>query len=747
MKQAHLLARHWLFVGVLTFGLFLCTSHVFAAGNDRFTLNFVNADIAGVVRAMSKITGKNFVLDPRVKGTVNIISARPISRKRVYDVFLAALRLQGFAAVEDDGVVDIVPASEAKLFNSPTIGPHQISHGRGDTIATRVFKLKYEPAAEVLSVLRPLVSPGNAISASPSNNTLIVTDYASNLRRIATIIQAVDQPAGTGPVVIPLHYASAVDVAQTVNRLFSGANEGARRGARLGINNHHITVVADVRSNALLASTNDPALLTRLRNLVAILDTPTSTAGNIHVVYLKNAQATQVAKTLRAIYMGTATSAPSESLSQSQSQSQSQTPPHTGAGLGATPTAMSLGTSAGLPINSGFGSSSENSSGTLAPGIIQADPATNALIIKAPDAIYDSLRAAIAKLDVRRKEVYVQALIAEITSDKAAEFGIQWQSLHGVNSNSASPFGGTNFGNPSQNILDLSQNPGSAGNGLNIGIVKGVVTIPGINGPVLNLGLLVRALESDNDANILSTPTLLTLNNEPANIVVGQNVPFVTGQYAVSASATTPTPFQTIERQDVGLMLSIKPQITQGGTVRLQIHAEVSSIENSTNALGIITNKRSVDSTVLVKNGQIVAIGGLIQNSVTNGLQKVPLLGDLPIVGGLFRYDSREHTKTNLMVFLQPTIVRNAKGTNALTKSRYNYILGVQRKTKPGPNALLPEMAPPTLPPLSLPATSATQPKKLLERHATPSADPHRAPLAPPTSVAPSDVPSQHSWW
>jgi len=353
---------------------------------------------------------------------------------------------------------------------------------------------------------------------------------------------------------------------------------------------------------------------------------------------------------------------------------------------------------------------SQTQAGSAAPGIIQADAATNSIIIIAPDAIYNDLRAALEKLDVRRAQVYIEALIAEITAQKAAEFGIQWQSLSGLGASgsAAGAFGGTNFGTASQNILGIATSPASVGQGLNIGVIKGTVTIPGTSTQILNLGLLVRALETDNNANILSTPTLLTLDNEEARIVIGQNVPFITGQYAISGAATTPTPFQTIERRDVGLTLRIKPQISEGGSVRLQIYQEVSSVDNTTvtNPGGVTTNKRSVESTVLVNDGQIVVIGGLIQDTVGDSVEKVPVLGDLPGIGGLFQYKTRSRTKTNLMVFLRPTLVRDAQRADPFTSERYDYILGEEGKAKPAPSAVLPNFPSPTLPPRQPPAAA-----------------------------------------
>jgi general secretion pathway protein D len=654
-----------------------------AAGPDTVTLNFANADIEGVVKAMSEITGKNFVVDPRVRGTINIVSSTPLPRASVYDVFLSALRVQGIVAIEERGIVKIVPESDAKLHQSPTYGPQERprASGGGDQIQTRVFTLKHESAAQLVAVLRPLIAPNNTIAAYPNTNSLIVTDYASNLRRIEKIIDSIDQPSGSDLVIVPLRYASALDVAQTVNRVFVENAPAQAAGAAVNEPAQRFTVVADIRSNSLLVRAGDPARLQRLRSLIATLDSPTSAGGNIHVIYLKNAEAVKLAETLRSVHSGNAPARDTRAT---------PLPPQPPGSPPLAPAAAQPATQAAGPASS----------------TIQADPATNSIIITAPDAIYNDLRAAVEKLDVRRAQVYVEALVAEITAQKAAEFGIQWQDLTGAGANSTRAFGGTNFGNPDQNILGITQNPAGAGRGLNIGVIRGRVSIPGLSGQVLNLGLLVRALESDNNANILSTPTLLTLDNEEARIVVGQNVPFITGQYALSGAATTPTPFQTIERRDVGLTLRIRPQISEGGTVRMQISQEVSSVQSFTNTAGVITNKRSVESTVLLDDGQIIVIGGLIQDAVSDGIEKVPLLGDLPLLGGLFQYRTRSRSKTNLMVFLRPTVMRDPQRAGPLSAERYDYIIGEQTKAQPARHPVLPNIDAPTLPLRSSPELS-----------------------------------------
>jgi len=330
--------------------------------------------------------------------------------------------------------------------------------------------------------------------------------------------------------------------------------------------------------------------------------------------------------------------------------------------------------------------------------MILADPATNSLIISAPDVTYNSLRAVIDKLDARRAQVFVEALVVEITAEKAAEFGIQWQDLRGIEKSGTNFIGGTNLGGrgTGSNIIDAAANLTTLGQGLNIGVVSGTITIPGF-GEVLNLGMLARALESDANANILSTPNLLTMDNEEAKIVVGQNVPFITGQYTTT---TTPSPFQTIERRDVGLTLKVRPQVSEGGSVKLQIYQEISSLRPTTTAADVITDKRSIDSTVLVDDGRIIVIGGLISDTMQDGVDKVPVLGDIPLLGHLFRHEKRKRTKTNLMVFLRPHVLRDTASSDALTGERYDFIRQRQAEFRMQPHFALPDMQMDLLPEL-----------------------------------------------
>ncbi|MBI3147769.1 MAG: type II secretion system secretin GspD [Betaproteobacteria bacterium] len=645
-----------------------------AAAEEPVTLNFVNAEIDAVIKAVGEITGRNFLLDPKVKGTLSIISNQPVARHLVYPTLLSALRLQGFTAVEGEGITKIVPEAEART-HAHAAGK---APARGDTLVTKVYTLKNESAGQMVGVLRPLVPANNPISAFPGTNSLVVTDYADNLKRLEQIIEAIDRPSAGEPVLVPLKYASAADLAPTLARVFA---ENGPAGAAIDPA-QRVSIVAELRSNSLILRSDNPAKVARVRTLAAELDTPTRAGGNVQIVYLRNADAVKVAHTLRGVLTGASTAEAPANLSAASPAGGASAPAATLAASVASPASFSTG---GVTIH--------------------ADTASNALIIAAPEAVYNGLRAVIEKLDVRRAQVHVEALVVEVTTDKAAEFGIQWQTLDTLATSSGTQaIGGTNFGarGSGQNIIDVAGNIGAAGQGLNIGVVRGQVTLPGI-GTIANLGVLARALETQANANILSTPSLLTLDNEEARIVIGQNVPFITGQYAQSGSTTTPTPFQTIERRDVGLTLKVKPQVTEGGTVRLQIYQEVSNVLDKSNAAGVITNKRSLESTVLVDDGQIVVLGGLIQDSFIDADDKVPLLGDAPLIGALFRYESRKRSKTNLMVFLRPQVLRSASSGQGATADRYDMLLGEQKKQQSEQRFFWKDQGGPQLPPLTAP--------------------------------------------
>ena len=600
---------------------------------EPVTLNFSNAEIEAVARAMAAISGVNVVVDPRVKGTLTLTTDKPVSRSQALDQFLAALRLQGYTMVESAGLYKVVPESDAKL-QSGSVTPNEPGAPAGSQITTQIFKLNFESANNLLPVLRPLISPNNTINVSAGNNALVITDYADNLRRLARIIAAMDVSNATDVDVLPLKYAIASDIAPLVQRLLESTG-GTPATADAGF---RTTLVAESRSNTLIVRAANVSRLALARALVQRLDQPDSgsgASGNIHVVYLKNAEATKVAATLRAA-MGAGAVA--------------STTPAAG-GAAPTPAAVS---------NTG--------------GQVQADPATNALIITAPEPQYRQLRAVIDQLDVRRAQVFVESLIAEVSADKASEIGIQWQSALGQSGDTNVGYIGTNYGTGSNNnIVNISNTAAATGaasvaRGFNFGLAHKT------NG-IYVLGLLAQFLEDSGSGNVLSTPNLLTLDNEEAKIVIGQNVPFVTGQFTNTNASSNGTvnPFQTIERKDVGLTLRVKPQISENGTVRLSIYQEVSSVlASSINAVnGPTTNKRTIESNVLVDDGAIVVLGGLLQDEYSSSREKVPGLGDLPVLGALFRSDSRSRKKTNLMVFLRPVVVRDAAASTRLSLDRY----------------------------------------------------------------------------
>ena len=643
---------------------------------SQATLNFVGADIESVVRAIGHYTGNTFVIDPRVKGTINLVSEKPVTKTQAFELLGSVLRLQGYAMVRTANYVKVVPEADAKLQSSPV----QVGKLRGDQIATQIFHLNHENAAGLVTVLRPLISPNNTIAADSSNNTLIITDYADNLKRMSRIIAALDTPAIGDLDVVRVEHGIAMDMAVTINRLLeTGGPQGQADPGR-------VMVLADARTNSLIIRAPTAARANLARTLIAKLDQPTTLPGNVHVVYLRNAEASKLAQVLRAVVAGES-GAPLPGATPASQPTQPATAQQ-GGGLQAPPSSPAPQQG---PLPTG---------GTA--GYIQADPTTNTLIITANERVYRNLRAIIDQLDARRAQVYVESLIVEISADKAAQLGVQWAGLSGNGSPGTRVGVLTGFGTGGDNLvqqaaatLSSSATPQVPGNGLTAAIFR-----QNANGQV-GLGLLARALETDAKANILSMPNLITLDNEEARIIVGQNVPFITGQFTTAASAGTAgvNPFQTIERRDIGLSLRVRPTISEGGTVKMAIYQETSNIQQST-ASGLITSKRSIDTNVLVDDGQIIVLGGLIEDTLSDSVEKVPGLGDVPFLGYLFRYQSKRRTKTNLMVFLRPTVIRTDEQSVAVASDRYDYIRGAQQRVQAYPNAVLPQTDAPRLPPL-----------------------------------------------
>lgn len=651
------------------------------ATQEPVTLNFNNAEIEAVAKTLATLSGHNVVVDPRVKGTITLTSTLPVAPAQALRLFAAQLRTQSFALVESAGLYLVVPEADAKLQSGGvSAGAVPASNGQ---IITQIFQLNHESANNLVPILRPLISPNNTVNVNPGTNALVITDYADNLQRLGRIITALDVANATGVEVVHLKHALASDVVPMLQRLLdTGAASGGAPAAGQTDASFKTTVMAEARSNSLIVRAANAARMALARSLIAQLDRPSDSgpnaaSGNIHVVYLKNADATKLAATLRAALSA-------------QSASGNANPG--GAAMPAAPASNNASTAGGA--NASFTSGAQPSTG----GQIQADPSTNALIITAPEPQYRQLRAVIDKLDARRAQVFVESLIAEVSAEKAAEFGVQWQGPVGGKGDNNIGLLGTNFKVGGANIISLAAQ-GASGNvapssGLNIGVAHN-------NNGTYVLGFLARFLQTTGDGNVLSTPNLLTLDNEEAKIVIGQNVPFVTGQYTNNnTNAGAVNPFQTIERKDVGLTLRVKPQISENGTVKLQIYQEVSRLDPASinSATGLITNKRSIESSVLVEDGAIVVLGGLLQDDYGNSQERVPGLGDVPLFGNLFRAESRSRKKTNLMVFLRPVVVRDGAATEGLSLNRYEQMRGTQIEAQPGSSTGLPALGAPVLP-------------------------------------------------
>jgi general secretion pathway protein D len=613
------------------------------------------------------LTKRSLVVDPRVKGTITLSTEKPVSAQVAWNQFLAVLRLQGFAVIETQGLFKVVPEAEAKLQGGQDA---VVAKGTPNNaqVMTQIFKLNHENANNLVAVLRPLISPNNTINVTPGSNALVITDYADNLQRLGKIIAALDVANATDVEVIPLKHAIASDMAALLSRLVETG--GAAAAAGQADTGYKTSILAEARSNAIIVRSANPAKQAQVRSLIEKLDRPGSELanGNIHVVYLKNADATKLANTLRA-----AMSANSGSASSSLTPTPAATP-------------------SGSASSASSASALSNLSST--GGQIQADAATNSLIISAPEPQYRQLRAVIDSLDQRRAQVLVESLIVEVDSAKESQFGIQWQNLMG--SSSAANVGvlGTNFA--TNNLLSLSSNPSAAGvsQGLNIGSARK------IDGRYI-MTSLANFLQTNGGSNILSRPSLLTLDNEEAKIVVGQNVPFVTGQYTSNNSNSgSVNPFQTVERKDVGLTLKVKPQISDTGTVKLTIYQEVSSVNSSRKDIdGLVTNKRSIESNILVADGAVVVLGGLLSDNYEDSRQQVPGLGDMPFFGNLFRNESRSRNKTNLMIFLRPVVVRDDNSAEVLSSGRYEQMQGLQKDADKPETPVLPVPNDQVLPP------------------------------------------------
>ena len=608
--------RHWLWMVCL-----LWLGPLFA---QTVTLNLKDADINALIGTVAEVTGKNFIVDPRVKGKVTVISSRAMNADEVYQVFLSILKVHGFAVVPSGEVMKIVPDVSAKQDSIPNVSDE--TPGRGDEMVTRVIQVDNVAAAQLVPILRPLVPQQGHLAAYPQTNVLIISDRAENVARLVDIIRRVDKVSDSEVEVIRLEHASAAEVVRILNAI-SRTQPAAGKAPGAGTQ----TLVADERTNSVLLG-GDRADRLRLRAIISHLDTPLERDGNTKVIYLKYARAADIVETLRGV----------------------------GKTQGEEAQAKTAATAIGKQLD------------------IQADEATNSLVITAPPALMRSLESVIRQLDIRRAQVLVDAIIAEVAERKVRELGVQWVVFD--RSAQTAPIGGTNFNNVGTNLVDIAQ--GVIDQQL-VGLTPGLAFGVGkLGSDSLNFAAVLQALAGDGDTNILSTPSLLTLDNEEAEIIVGQNVPFVTGSFTNTGAATgSVDPFQTIQREDVGITLRIKPQINEGNAMVMQVEQEVSSISSSGQASDIITDKRSIKTNILAEDGQVIVLGGLIEDRVRESEQKVPFLGDLPLLGYLFRAKQTNKDKVNLMVFLHPTILRDAGTADRYTSSKYNFVRGLQMDT------------------------------------------------------------------
>jgi general secretion pathway protein D len=621
-----------------------------AHAQETVTLNLKDADINTLISTVADFSGKNFVVDPRVKGKVTVISAHPMNKDEIYEIFLSIMEVHGFAAIPSGEVTKIVPDIKAKTGSIPTL--NQGERSQNDQMVTQVIQVENVNAAQLVPILRPLIPQQGHLAAYPATNVLIISDRAANVNRMVRIIDRIDKVSENEIEVIPLQHASANEIIRILNNLnqAKAANKPSQDAFKLA---------ADDRTNSILLS-GERATRLRLRTLISHLDTPLETGGNTRVIYLRYVKAKELATILSGM---------SGSLQPTQKK--------------------------GTPIKT-----SQNSEVN-----IQADENTNALIITAPPDMFQSLQEVIRKLDIRRAQVLVETIIAEVAFDKARELGVQWIVDGSARGNS--PVGIVNF-NGSSGIGALASaykdnTIPAVTDGAQLALGKYSATGSGVN-----FAALISAMANDASTNILSTPSILTLDNQEAEIVIGQNVPFITGEYSNTGSTTTSVnPFRTIERQDVGITLKVTPQINEGNAVRLEINQESSSLSTTATAgaSDLVTKKRVINTTVMVEDGQMIVLGGLIDDTLRQTSQKVPLLGDIPILGKLFRYDKTTKEKKNLLLFLRPVILRDAATEINLTGGKYNYIRTKQLLMRENGTPLFSASDIPVLPEIETPPT------------------------------------------
>ncbi|WP_165666283.1 type II secretion system secretin GspD [Metapseudomonas otitidis] len=563
-------------------------------------INMQDTNIRSFIEWIAKATGKNFIIDPRVTGKVTVISNEAMKPEEAYRVFLSVLQVHGFSAIESDSAVKVIPDANAKQSGVPLVDDDTLND---DQQVVRVIRTQHVPATQLVNILRPMVPQVGHLAAYPDSNALIISDRASNINQLLKLVSEIDRAGQFEIDVIPLKFANAKELSSMLGNIVpqGGGAEGSSK----------MNVSVDERTNSILIS-GDPSKRQQLRDVLTNLDRPGNIIRDTQVIYLHYLKASEVAQILQNV----ATSLQKQD--------------------------KDVGIS-GAEIS------------------IQANDTTNALVISAPPAIMKTVEGVVQRLDIRRAQVLVEAVIVEVSENKVNELGVQWKTSDGAIGGNGF-YGGFKSSLKGNTIDSFPGNQAKLDAGLSMGFYS--------NG---SLRALIRALSTDDSMNILSTPNLVTLDNEEGKIVVGQNVPFVTGS-STSASNPSTNPFQTIERQDVGITLKIKPQINEGDSVTLNVYQEISSVTNDTSAADIVTNKRSVETRVLIKDNMTLVLGGLISDEVRDSGDKVPFLGKIPIIGKLFRSDRKEVSKKNLMVFIKPTIINDFDHADQLTEGKYNFI-------------------------------------------------------------------------
>ncbi|HEY9053025.1 MAG TPA: type II secretion system secretin GspD [Gammaproteobacteria bacterium] len=628
---------------------------------DQITLNLKEADIRALISTVSKFTGKNFIIDPRVKAKVTVVSAKTMSEAEVYEVFLSILQVHGYAAVPVGNVIKIVPEVDAKQ------GPVPFSKGnreKGDTLITQVLTLDHIPAAQLVPILRPLVPQQGHLAAYNPTNTLIITDYAANIARLGKIIQDIDRPESDELEIIPLQHASATELVRILNALYAKSGVGGQAPAA-----STVTLAADERTNSILMS-GERADRLKIRATIAHLDTPLAESNdNTHVIYLKYAKAEDIVKVLTGVQ---------------KSQAAAQ-----GKAAQAAPQAVASATAD-----------------------ILSDEATNSIIITAGPDVVRRMKSIISQLDIRRAQVLVETIMAEILTNRAKELGGQFILAGNTEDSGTVPIGVANFGTPG--IIGLLGSPEQIASSIGTGLTLGAGSDSGTR-----FAFLLKALNSDAATNILSTPSIVTMDNQEAEISVGQNVPFLTGSFTSSNEGSS-NPFQTVERKDIGITLKVTPQINDGDTIRLEIDQEISNVAaSSQSSVDLTTNKRTLKTSVMVEDGEILVLGGLIDEQMRDSTQKVPILGDIPFLGALFRGQTTSKEKQNLMIFMRPSILRDKSSAMYHTNEKYNFLRAQQIQAGEEGFGLLREDTAPLLPEiknLATPENNQEQPEKDIKK-------------------------------